>query len=197
MDVSAVGSNAFLNRHSSRQQMNVARRQHSTAGSPSTAASLSRANIQAHAPTNTRSYTLLWIAVIHQLSQYNGLSKGAIFQLKHLHTVVPSRALYHCITLPVIGKHSCTVGRMDDWVKLLFISWGWRLKWFCFLTWCHRRPLLLIWLSSCMQRAKGQSRTRLRERWVNFKKSSKYCKSMMQNKVIFISQSNVTHLFAA
>jgi len=84
MDVSAVGSNAFLNRHSSRQQKNVLRRQHSRRGL--------HLSLPPPPHTHTQSYTLLRIAVIHQPSQYNGLSKGPILQLKHRHTALPSRA---------------------------------------------------------------------------------------------------------
>ncbi len=99
------------------------------------------------------SYTLLRIAVIHQLSQYNGLSKGPIFQVKHLHTAVPSRAAYHCITFPVNGKHSCTVGCIDDWVELLFIPWVKNFKWLRFPRWQRRGLFLLITPHSWTQRA--------------------------------------------
>lgn len=120
MDVSAVGSNAFLNRHSSRQQMNVSRRQHSMTLPPPHIQTFKLALTQAHVGTHPQAYTLLRIAVIHQLSQYNGPSKGPIFQLKHLNTAVPSQALYHCITFPVNCKHSRAAGWVDDWLKVLF-----------------------------------------------------------------------------
>lgn len=62
------------------------------------------------------------MAVIHHLSQYNGLSKGPILQLKHLHSAVPSKAPHHCITSPVISKTLKLSGMVDDWLKIL-IQW--------------------------------------------------------------------------
>lgn len=92
------------------------------------------------------------MAVIHQLFQYNGLSKGPIFQLKHLHCAVPSRAPYHCITFPVIHQ-TLLHSRAERWLgETVVYSQSWKLKWLCLPRWQRWRLSLLIRQAWCMQR---------------------------------------------
>lgn len=65
----------------------------------------------------------LRIAVIHQLSRGNGLSKGPILQVEHLHGAQPgARPLYHNPCQPLAPRRR--MDEPDDWLRPLFTLEG-------------------------------------------------------------------------